>query len=311
MSQSCKYSVVISVYNEEAVLPEFCQTMEQVLSGLDADFELIFVNDGSVDRSLSILQEQKSKSRTDFKIISFSRNFGHEAAMICGIDHATGQAIICMDADLQHPPVLIPQMVQSFQEGNQIITMVREKREDNGILKNWLSRRFYALINRLSEYHLDENASDFFLISHEVAEILRHDFRERNRFLRGFIQIIGFSKTSLDYVAPKRTAGQSKYSFFKLLKLSANAIISFSKFPLYLGVYIGLLFAFFSLVLGGYTIWQYIFGNNPPSGYTTIVLFLSLSFSLLFILVGIIGTYIGYIFEENKGRPIYIVKNIL
>lgn len=310
MSQSEKYTIVISVYNEEAVLPDFCANLEETLSGMNNQFEVIFVNDGSNDHSFQVLTSFKKTSKYETKIIDFSRNFGHEAAMICGIDHATGDAIICMDADLQHPPALINQMIDVFNRDYQIVTMVREKRAENSLIKNWLSRQFYRLINRLSEYQLDENASDFFLISKEAAELLRHDFRERNRFLRGFIQIIGFDKISLSYTAPKRHAGESKYSFFKLMKLSANAIISFSKFPLYLGIYVGLLFSFFSVAMGIFTLWQYIFGDNPPSGYTTIVLFISLSFSVLFILVGIIGTYVGYIFDENKGRPIYIVKKI-
>ena len=311
MSNPEKISIVVSIFNEEEVLPEFVIEIEKTISGLNIQAELIFVNDGSTDRSLQILENLRKEISTETKIISFSRNFGHEAAMICGIDHASGDAIICMDSDLQHPPQLLGEMLESYRHGNEIVTMIREKREDNSWLKNWFSRRFYGLINRLSEYQLDESASDFFLISKPVADVLRNDFRERNRFLRGFIQIIGFSKTSLQYVAPRRPAGHSKYSFFRLLKLSANAIISFSKMPLYLGIYIGVLFAFFSLVLGVYTIWQFLFGDTPPSGYTTIVLFISLSFSVLFILIGIIGTYVGYIFEENKRRPIYIVKNIL
>lgn len=311
MSKPEKISIVVSIYNEEEVLPNFLSEVEKTVSSLKVRAELVFVNDGSVDGSLLKLKSWKEQSSIDVKIISFSRNFGHEAAMICGIDHATGDAVVCMDSDLQHPPQLLGEMLESYQNGNEIVTMIRQKREDNSWIKNWFSRRFYGLINRLSEYQLDESASDFFLISKSVAEVLRNDFRERNRFLRGFIQIIGFSKTSLQYVAPKRPAGQSKYSFFRLLKLSANAIISFSKMPLYLGIYIGLLFAFFSLALGVYTIWQFVFGSTPPSGYTTIVLFISLSFSVLFILIGIIGTYVGYIFEENKRRPIYIIKNIL
>ncbi|HAQ18195.1 MAG TPA: glycosyl transferase family 2 [Prolixibacteraceae bacterium] len=310
MSQSEKYSLVISVYNEEAVLPDFCANLEESILDLDKQFEVIFVNDGSDDQSLMLLKSFKNASRHDIKIIDFSRNFGHEAAMICGIDHAAGDAIICMDADLQHPPALIGRMIGALNEGRQIVTMIRDKRAENGLFKNWFSQLFYRLINRLSEYQLDENASDFFLISKEAADVLRNDFRERNRFLRGFIQIIGFDKISLIYNAPKRQAGQSKYSLFKLLKLSTNAIISFSKFPLYLGIYVGLIFAFFSIVMGLFTLWQYVFGNTPPSGYTTIVLFLSLSFSVLFILIGIIGTYVGYIFDENKGRPIYLVKKI-
>ncbi len=310
MINSEKISIVVSIYNEEEVLPAFLAETEQVIRRDALNAELIFVNDGSTDQSLNILCDWKKQTNIPIQIISFSRNFGHEAAMICGIDHATGDAIVCMDSDLQHPPQQLKPMLESFRQGNEIVTMVREKREDNSWMKNWLSRRFYGMINRLSEYQLDESASDFFLIARPVAEVLRNDFRERNRFLRGFIQIIGFTKCSLTYVAPKRPAGASKYSFFRLLKLSANAIVSFSKLPLYLGVYIGVLFAFFSLLLGGYTLWQYLFGNTPPSGYTTIVLFLSLSFSILFLLIGIIGMYVGYIFDENKRRPLYIVKNI-
>ncbi len=310
MSNPEKISIVVSVFNEEEVLPEFVTHLKKEISVLGIQSEIIFVNDGSTDQSLQVLSTLKEKISAETKIISFSRNFGHEAAMICGIDYASGDAIVCMDSDLQHPPHLLGEMLESYRQGNEIVTMMREKREDNSWMKNWFSRRFYGLINRLSEYQLDESASDFFLISKPVAEVLRNNFRERNRFLRGFIQIIGFSKTSLSYVAPKRPAGKSKYSFFKLLKLSANAIVSFSKLPLYLGIYIGVIFAFFSLILGGYTIWQYLFGNTPPSGYTTIVIFLSLSFSVLFILIGIIGTYVGYIFEENKGRPIYIIQKI-
>ena len=310
MSQTLSLSIVVSVFNEEAVLPHFLQKLDEVLSGLNTGSEVVVVNDGSTDGSLEKIRLFRETTKMNIRVIEFSRNFGHEAAMIAGIDHALGKAIICLDSDLQHPPDQIPNMYNAFLQGEEIITMVRERRSDNGALKNWFSRKFYQFINRLSEFHLDENASDFFLISATVADVLRSDFRERNRFLRGFIQIVGFRKKSIPYIAPKRLAGETKYSFFKLLKLSANAIIAFSKLPLYLGIYIGILFAFFSIVLGFYTLAQYIFGNTPPSGYTTIVLFLSLSFSVLFILVGIIGTYVGYIFDENKARPLYIIRNI-
>ncbi|HAH23454.1 MAG TPA: glycosyl transferase family 2 [Prolixibacteraceae bacterium] len=310
MSPSISLSLVVSVYNEQEVLPFFLRELENVIVGLKLETELILVNDGSTDKTLEVINQYKDSSLLNTRVIEFSRNFGHEAAMIAGIDHAKGDAIICMDSDLQHPPEQIVVMTEAFLKGVEIVTMVREHRADNSAVKNWFSKKFYQFINRLSEFQLDENASDFFLISSRVANVLRNDFRERNRFLRGFIQIVGFPKKSISYIAPKRVAGVSKYSFFKLLKLSANAIIAFSKFPLYLGIYIGGIFAFFSVAIALFTLWQYIFGNTPPSGYTTIVLFLSLSFSVLFILVGIIGTYVGYIFDENKARPIYIIKDI-
>lgn len=304
-------SIVVSVYNEEEILAEFHKEILDVISALAVRIELIFVDDGSTDSSLFLLKNWKDSLDFDVKIISLSRNYGHESAMICGIDHAKGDIIICMDSDLQHPPSHLNEMIENFKKGYEIVTMVRYNNYDGGVLRSYFSKQFYSIINKLSEYKLDKNASDFFLISKSVADILRNDFRERNRFLRGFIQIVGFSKTSLKYNVPPRLKGRSKYSFPKLLKLSVNAIISFSKFPLYLGIYIGSIFAFFSVLLGVYTVGQYVWGDSPPSGYTTIVLFLSLSFSVLFVLIGIIGVYIGYIFEENKGRPIYIVRDII
>jgi len=304
-------SIVVSVYNEEEILETFQEHLGKTLFANDLSAEVIYVNDGSRDNSLAILHDLKMKYPDMVKVISFSKNYGHEAAMIAGIDYAQGDAIICLDADLQHPPDLIPQMLEKFYDGFHIVNMIREKREDNGWLKNKLSEKFYKFINKLSDQKLQENASDFFLISGRVAEVLRDNFRERNRFLRGFIQIIGFRKTSLTFIAPKRTAGESKYSMFRLIKLSINAIISFSKLPLYLGIYVGLLFAFFSVLIAIYSLCIYFFGDTPPSGYTTLVLLICASFSILFILVGIIGVYVGYNFDESKKRPIYLVEEVL
>lgn len=301
-------SIVVSVYNEESILEKAWKSIKSTLYDNNIDAEVIFVNDGSTDSSLVILNKIKNDEPNALKIISFTKNFGHEAAMIAGIDHATGNCIICMDADMQHPPDLIPEMLKKYNEGFHIVNMIREKREDNGWLKNKLSVLFYRFINKLSEYELHENASDFFLLSKEVAQTLRNNFRERNRFLRGFIQIVGYEKTTISFIAPMRIGGESKYSFVKLLKLSANAVVSFSKTPLYLGIYIGMIFAIFSVILAIYSIYVYFFGNTPPSGYTTLILFMSISFTILFFLVGIIGIYVGYNFDENKKRPLYIIK---
>lgn len=305
-------SIVVSVYNEEAVLNAFMREVYRVIEANKILAEIVFVNDGSTDNSFELLKSlQNSYSQVEIKVINFSRNFGHEAAMIAGIDHAAGEAVVCMDADLQHPPALLPEMIACFQRGADIVNMIRERREDNGWLKNKLSAVFYRMINRLSEYRLHENASDFFLISRKVANVLQNNFRERNRFLRGFIQIVGFSNTTLNFVAPKRDLGESKYSFIKLLILSMNAVISFSKAPLYLGLYIGLFFALISILLTLYTLIVYFFGNTPPSGYTTIVIFMGIGFSIMFFLIGIIGVYVGYNFEENKKRPVYIIDEIV
>lgn len=304
-------SIVVSLYNEEDVICDFHETLLGILTKNNLDAEIIYVNDGSKDKSLDLLCELKKRSSILLKIINLSRNFGHEAAMIAGIDHAEGEAIICMDSDLQHPPHLIPAMIRKFKDGFHIVKMVRDKREDNGWLKNKFSQKFYLLINKLSDQKLQENVSDFFLISGKAANLLRTDFRERNRFLRGFIQIIGFKDTTLNYISNKRPAGETKYSFTRLIKLSVNAIISFSKFPLFLGIYIGLIFAVFSFLLAIYSVFVYFFGSTPPSGYTTLILFMSIGFTIMFFLIGIIGIYVGYNFDESKKRPIYIIDEIL
>lgn len=302
-----KFAVVVSVYNEAEGLRAFSALLFDVLNKMKISFEVIFVNDGSRDESADIIDDIVEVNTGSCKAIHFSRNFGHEAAMIAGIDYANAEAIVCMDADIQHPPESLPEMYQKHCEGVDIINMVRKENDDNGFLKGLFSRTFYRMMNRISPVKLVENASDFFLISHRVAEVLRNDFRERNRFLRGFIQIVGFSKDTLEFHAGSRQFGKSKYSFFKLVRLSFNAIVSFSRVPLHLGMIAGIIFAIFTLIVGVYSIIMHIIGTPPP-GYTTLVVLVSFAFSIQFFLIGFIGMYVGYNFEESKRRPLYIVK---
>lgn len=296
-----KLSLIISVFNEELVLPIFIKKLIETLEQYPFEYETIFVNDGSTDTSQQLIDEY---SQTDKRVksIRFSRNFGHEAAMIAGIDYATGDALICMDSDLQHPPSLIPKITEIYNSGDyDVINMVRKDGK-----KFSLSNLFYHTLNKLAPYKIEPNASDFFLISKRVADILRLDYRERVRFLRGIIQIIGFRKTTIEFKSPHRELGKSKYSISKLLSLSVTAIATMSKKPLKAGIYIGLFSGLFSLVLTVYSIIMKII-EQPVSGYTTIVVFLSLMFSIQFFLLGIIGEYIGFLFDEQKARPIYIV----
>lgn len=304
-----KISIVFSVCNEEGSLPLLFEGLRKLASSEEGAWEFLFVDDGSKDRSAALVRAFRKEGvpDADIRLIRFSRNFGHEAAMIAGIDHATGEAVICMDADLQHPLEKIPEMITSFREGKAIVMMNRQANRGNSLAGNFFSSLFYGIINGLSKEHLQKNSSDFFLISREVAELLRNDFRERNRFLRGILQIIGFPLGTLNYEAPARKAGKTKYSFLKLTRLTARAITSFSNAPLYLGIWFGFVFALLSVTLGLYSLWVYFFGQTPPSGYTTIILFLSVSFAILFFLIGIIGIYIGYLFDEQKKRPLYIV----
>ena len=307
-SKKVDCSVVASVFNEEEGVMMFYKSLSATLVNLQISYEIIFVNDGSTDNSLQILKDI-AKSDNTVKIIDFSRNFGHEAAMIAGIDQACGESVICMDSDLQHPPEMIAAMLQKKAEGFDVINMVRMERKDAGLLQKINSKLFYKFINSISSVKLAENASDFFLISQKVCKILRSDFRERTRFLRGIIQLVGFKKTTIEYIAPKRMAGKSKYSFFKLLKLSFTAISSFSKLPLQLGIITGLIFSTISLILIVYSLVMWIVGKTIP-GYTTLIIFMSAFACIQLFVTGIIGQYISYVFEEVKGRPAYIVNEL-
>jgi len=302
-------SVVVSVYNEELALPEFYQETKKILEELPEswDHELLFVNDGSMDGSLEILRKLAGTDKK-VKIVNFSRNFGHEAAMIAGIDYAGGDGIVCMDADLQHPPECLPEIVKKFEAGYEVISMVRTKNASAGAIKNFTSAAFYKLINHLSDVKFEANASDFFAVSRAAADVLRKNYREKVRFLRGYVQSVGFRKTTLQYEARPRFAGESKYSLKSLFRFSINTILCFSDLPLKLGIYSGCGVALFGLIVMIYTIYTWA-KYGTPSGYATIVVLISFMFAMLFVIVGIIGEYIAILFAELKDRPIYIVKD--
>jgi len=308
ISKNIDCSVVASVYNEEEGLMIFYQSLSKTLVSLPITYEIIFVNDGSTDNSLSILKDIVATD-SKVRVVGFSRNFGHEAAMIAGIDHAYGEVVICMDSDLQHPPTMIPEMLKKNAEGFEVVNMVRTVRKDAGFLQKMNSKLFYKFLNSISAVKLVENASDFFLISQKICKILRNDYRERTRFLRGIIQLVGFRKATIEYEAPKRLAGKSKYSFFKLLKLSLAAISSFSKLPLQLGIITGLIFSILSILLILFSLTMWILGKTIP-GYTTLIIFMSAFAGIQLFVIGIIGQYISYVFDEVKGRPSYIIDEI-
>lgn len=299
-----KLSVVVSVYNEELALPMFYRSVKPVLEGLSWDYELLFVNDGSIDGSLEVLR-QLLLLDSKVKLVGFSRNFGHEAAMIAGIDYAAGDAIVCMDADLQHPPECLPKIVEKLEQGYGVINMVRTRNQSAGIIKNITSLAFYQLINTLSDVKFEANASDFFVVSRQAAEVLKRNYRERVRFLRGYVQNIGFRKTTISYEAHNRVAGESKYSIRKLFAFSMNTIMCFSNLPLKLGIYAGAFAALMGMAVMAYTLCT---RQGAPSGYTTIVILNCYMFAVLFLIVGIIGEYIAVLFSELKDRPIYIVE---
>ena len=304
-------SIVVSVYNEEEMIGLFWEDLNKVIlnnKDLFQNWEVLFLNDGSTDNSALLLDEISAGDK-NVAVIHLSRNFGHEAAMYAGISHARGDAVICMDSDLQHPPACLINMIEEYNRGVEVVTMKRKHSEDEGFMKKFASQVFYRIINRLSDSSFEPNASDFFLVSRRVARIVVEQYGERTRFLRGLIQTVGFKKTNLDYVSPGRQAGTSKYPISRLFFLSLSAIASFSHIPLRLGLVIGLLFGLFSFIIGAYSLVMH-FSGDPWSGYTTIVVLLSFGFSILFVIIGIIGEYIGYLFNEVKQRPLFIIDRI-
>jgi polyisoprenyl-phosphate glycosyltransferase len=304
-----KLTVIVSVYNEEEVLKEFWNQILSCLKNLNIDKEIIFINDGSNDDSLDVLRDLAYHSPF-VKVISLSKNFGHESAMMAGIDAATGDAIVVMDADLQHPPQLLGKMLDEFLNGYEIITMARVDNLGVGILDKFFSRSFYILINLVSNGKLEPNASDFFLISSRVASILRSDYRERIRFLRGIIQTMGFKRTTIKFTSPKRYSGKSKYSFIKYLKLSIRAFVSLSSLPLHMGLLFGTIIGVMSILIGICFIICNIIGYALPS-YTIIVILFGFLVAIQLFFIGIVGEYINFIFDELKSRPIYIVDEII
>ena len=300
-----KLSVVVSCYNEELALRQFYAETSKVLKSLSWDYELIFVNDGSQDGSIEILKELAAGGEK-VKVVDFSRNFGHEAAMIAGMDYSSGDGIVCMDADLQHPPECLPGIIAKLDEGYDVINMVRTKNESAGWFKNFAGAAFYRLINILSDVKFEPNASDFFAVSKKAAKVLKTNYREKVRFLRGYVQNIGFRRTTIEYEARNRVAGESKYSIKKLITFSMNTIMCFSNLPLKLGIYAGGFAGVLGIIMMIYTIWSWA-EVGTPSGYATTIVLICFMFAILFLIVGIIGNYIAILFAELKDRPIYIV----
>ncbi|QFJ56336.1 glycosyltransferase family 2 protein [Pseudobutyrivibrio xylanivorans] len=309
-----KISIVVSVYNEELGLHQFYDHTSPILNEMSKktgwDYEMIFVNDGSRDGSLDILREFAAAD-DHVAVVNFAANRGHEAAMIAGIDYASGDGVVCMDADLQHPPESIPAIVEKLEAGYDVVSMVRTSRADAGLFKRITSAAFYKVMNAMSgKTKFENNSSDFFAISRRVALVLKNDYRERVRFLRGYVQNVGFKKTTLEFEASARVAGESNYNLKALIKLSLNAICNFSDVPLKMGIYAGVVSIVAALILMIYSIVQYFLGT-APDGYSTLIVVLCFMFGVLFIILGFISEYLAIIFAEVKNRPIYIVDSII
>lgn len=300
-------SVVVPCYNESEVIGLFYEEIRPVLGGLERlDFELIFVDDGSSDSTLDQLNRIAEKDPA-VRVCSLSRNFGHQIALTAGLDAAVGDAVITMDADLQHPPSLIPVLVRQWREGYDIVSAIRERTEGETWFKNLTSRGFYMLLNSLSSTKVPEGAADFCLISRRVAGSMR-DMPERHRFLRGLISWAGFRRALVPYQAPRRAAGHTKYSPVKMVALAFDAVFSFSAQPLRLALRAGLTIT----VLGfAYLAWTLIKGfllHALVPGYSSLIGVTMILGGFQLVFIGLIGEYLARVFEQVKGRPIYLLK---
>lgn len=300
-----KLSLVIPVYNEEEALPYTLEALDSVLALLNIDYEVLFVDDGSRDGSFEFLAREAQRDRR-LKILRFSRNFGHQAAVTAGLDFACGDAVIVMDADLQDPPELIPEMLRLYEEGYEVVSPQRVSREGETRFKRTTARLFYRLMSRMVDERLPEEVGDFRLLSRNAINAMRQ-FREQHRFLRGMIAWLGLREALLPFERKARVAGSTKYPFWKMARFSWTAITSFSAAPLHLTMGLGLTACFLAFLYLVFAVVAALVFRNVVSGWTSIVALQCFFFGVTLICVGLIGDYVARIYEESKGRPLYVI----
>lgn len=299
-------SIVVPVFNEQDNIDNFYQEVVKHMEQLDYRFELIYIDDGSSDATPLILERLASEDAR-VRVLILARNFGHQVALTCGLDHARGAAVITMDGDMQHPPEMLPQLIEKWEEGFQVVQTVRINTEGVSWFKGFTSGMFYKLMNTMSNVRVTEGGSDFRLLDKKVVESFCR-FRERARFIRGMISAIGYRQTKIEFVAPKRFAGKSKFSLNKMLHFALDGITAYSKTPLRFAFYAGIALGFGSIVLTLQVLYIRLFTNEAVPGWATITASILLLGGLQLAGIGIIGEYVGRIFEEVKQRPLYWLR---
>lgn len=301
-----KYSVIIPAYNEEEVIAHSYARLTHVMSECDGDYELIFVNDGSGDKTADILNTY-ALNDAHVKLIDFSRNFGHQIAISAGLDYATGDAVAVIDADLQDPPEVIIKMIEKWKEGYDVIYGKRIKRKGETIFKKFTAKVFYRFLRSMTDVDIPTDTGDFRLMDRKVCDAMR-SLTEKNRYVRGLVSWVGFKQTSVEYIRDERFAGETKYPLKKMIKFASDGIMSFSFKPLKIAEFLGMGIAAISFIYMIIAIIQKFMGLTVP-GWASI-LAVSLFFNgVILLMLGIVGEYIGRIYDEVKGRPLYIIKN--
>jgi dolichol-phosphate mannosyltransferase len=300
------YSIVVPAYNEENTLAEFYARLAKVLQSLDGGSEILFVNDGSTDETEKILQQLHHKDPR-VRILHLSRNFGHQVAITAGIDLAQGRACLIMDADLQDPPEVIPEMIRLWHAGFEVVYGLRKKRLGESRFKLATASLFYKALKRLAHIEIPQNVGDFRLLDRKVVDALK-TLPERNRFVRGLVSWVGFRQTDLLYERDGRFAGETKYPFLKMLKFALDGITSFSATPLRLATWMGLLCSFASFLLILWVIGAKLFTDRTVLGWASLMVVVLLIGGVQLLTIGILGEYIGRIFDEAKQRPLYLIR---
>ena len=298
-------SIVVPVFNEEDNIEHFYESVCKVMESLPYDFELIYVDDGSKDRSREIL---RSLEKQDERVqsIFLARNSGHQLALTCGLDNADGDAVITMDGDMQHPPELIPVLLEKWEQGYEVVQTIRKTTEGVSAMKKLTSYYYYKLLNKLSNVHIQEGGSDFRLMDRVVVKAFRR-YREHARFIRGMIGAMGFRQVQIEFVAPKRFAGVSKFSPRKMLNFAIDGVLAYSNLPLRLGLYIGMISGVISLLMILHVFFSKYVLNDAVAGWATLTACVLFFGGMQMIVLGILGEYLGRVFEEVKHRPLYLI----
>jgi glycosyltransferase involved in cell wall biosynthesis len=302
-------SVVAPVYNEEIVLPAFLVRARAALDVTGLSWEIIFADDGSKDATAEVIRAYHGQDPR-IGLVSLSRNFGKEIALTAGIDHARGRAVVVIDADLQDPPELIPDLVARWKEGYDVVYARRMARDGETNLKRLTAHMFYRTINRVADQPIPADVGDFRLLSRRAVDALSQ-LRERHRFMKGLFSWIGFRQIEIPYARAPRAAGQTKWNYWRLWNLSIEGITSFSIWPLQFASYFGFVIAFLAVVYGVFIILRTIILSNPVPGYPSLLVIVLFLGGIQLLTLGVLGEYIGRIFNETKERPLYLVSEAL
>lgn len=305
--RSPQLSIVAPIFNEEGSVPELYRRVRTALDDESKSWELILVDDGSTDGSAKAIEALARKDRRVRPVV-FARNFGHQIAVTAGLDHARGEAAVIIDADLQDPPELIPELMRRWKEGYEVVYAVRTERAGESWFKTMTASLFYRLIARITDVHIPFDAGDFRLLDRKVVDALRH-MRERHRFLRGMAAWVGFRQIGVPYKREARFAGETKYPFRKMVRLALNAVTSFSYFPLQIATYLGFLCAGASALAIVVVIIMRLGGSQAFLGQATTLIAVLFLGGIQLISLGILGEYLGRVYDEVKGRPLYILRS--